>query len=457
MSCLPGRLAVTVLLLVAVVPHAPLLAQRAAAGKNAAAEAKAKEPEPEIPALGKAATETLVHAFTQAESWSLKAITLFSLGKDWHPVAVPIVLACLRDKDERLAAAALELLRRMDATSVQQVALPELVGELIGKQLKKKNVLFAARLLETLGKMVPAANAQDRKGYEEWWRANEKTWAPKAWEAPPDAKAEGNGKGTVVAQTVERAFDLRDSGLDVAIVMDSTGSMQMVIDTARDAIDDVTALLASIAPKMRLGLVHYKDLEDMTDGADVLVPMNKNQKEVRDSLGRLVASGGGDLPERIEKGIEKALSKEMGWNKDANRLILVIGDAPPHADAEAGLLEMVKRAHDAPFQDQGKPKGKPTTGPKPKETYRPFITSTIATNPEVKKSFDPIAAAGGGTSVAIEPIKKVDGKPVAGQGLSAVQQVVEQIMLLSFGPEHRAQLRAFVTTYFEYRDAGLFK
>ena len=45
---------------------------------------------------------------------------------------------------------------------------------------------------------------------------------------------------TVGTSVLTRAFDLRDAGLDVAIVVDSTGSMQIAIDTARDAIADRT-------------------------------------------------------------------------------------------------------------------------------------------------------------------------------------------------------------------------
>jgi Mg-chelatase subunit ChlD len=321
-------------------------------------------------------------------------------------------------------------------------------------------------VVDVLRRMVPAAGATDRRGFDEWWRTTKATWAPPPWQAPPAAK----GGGTVAGSVVQRAFDLRDAGLDVAIVIDSTGSMQGPIDAARDAIHDVVALLSGVAPKLRLGLVHYKDFGDIGDGAKLLVPMTKAQDEVRDKLDKLVASGGGDVPERVEAGVAVALSREMGWNKDANRLILVIGDAPPHPEAEEPLYELIRKAREQPFASG---KG-PVTGVA-KDTVRPFITSAIATSPAPKAQFERIAAAGGGMCVVLEgvggrgrPGARAGGDKGADQGGGkggaaapttnrATQQLVEHIMLLSFGAQHQAQLRRFVRTFFEYRDAGMFE
>jgi hypothetical protein len=140
----------------------------------------------------------------------------------------------------------------------------------------------------------------------------------------------------------------------------------------------------------------------------------------------------------------------------------VIGDAPPHAETETALYEMVKKAHDQPFE----PAKSATTGARKQNAYRPFITSTIATNPAAKPTFEKIAEAGGGTCVMLEasaaaPAGARGGRPDKGGAPAAkssksVQQIVEHILLLSFGAQHRAQLSRFVRTFFEYRDAGMF-
>lgn len=405
--------------------------------------------------LDLAGTEAIVRAYQNADGWSLKAIVLLSLGPDFHPTATSILLSALRDKDERLRPYAVEVLRGMDSGALEQVAAPELVGELIDETLRTKSKLLHERTLDVLRRMMPDSGATDRAEWQRWWSLNKKTYAPPAWvpPRPPDPSELGR---TVAGAFVERAFDLHDAGLDVAIVIDSTGSMQRAIDAARDAIGDVVALLANVAPKLRLGLVHYKDRGELgAGGAEKLASMTKDQDEVRDKLAHLSAVGGGDLPEAVDKGIELALDEDMKWNKEANRLILVIGDAPPHPENEKALLELVKRAHDEPF---AKPHKGPTTGAAKPSTIRPFITSTIATSPGAVKSFAEIAKAGGGTSVQLDmapaAARGADGKPAAPvfDDAAAARKVVQHILLLSFGPQYRAQLEQFVEIFFEYRD-----
>ena len=439
----------------------PLLAQA-----PPAAAKPATEPPPE--AFGPLATAVIVRSYGEAELWSLRAVVVLSLGSDWHPDGVPIVLATLRDRDERLVPYGIEVLRSMDDASLRQVATRELIDELVDKQLKRKNALFTDRVLAVLARMLPQAKLTDRKSAETWWRANRDLYVVEPWSEPP--KVQGAQRGATVGTSVlTRAFDLRDAGLDVVIVVDSTGSMQIAIDTARDAIDDVVALLSGIAPKLRLGLVDYKDLEDVKEGGRLLAPLTKNQKEVRDKLAKLQAEGGGDFPERVDKGIEIALSKGMGWNKDANRLLLVIGDAPVHPEHETALLDLVKRAYEHPFENgKGAVTGK-------KAELRPFVTSTIGIGPGPTEQFARIATAGGGASVALElqapalpPAKPPAGgrgapppppppPDAAGRTNASVQQIVEHVLALSFGPSHRAHLQRFVRTFFEYRAAGMFR
>lgn len=422
----------------------------------------ATEPPPE--AFGPLATAVIVRSYGETEPWSLRAVVVLSLGSDWHPDGVPIVLATLRDRDERLVPYGIEVLRGMDDASLREVATHELVDELVDKQLKRKNALFTSRVLAVLARMLPQANITDRKSAETWWRHNRDLYVVAPWTEPP--KVQGAQRGATVGTSVlTRAFDLRDAGLDVVIVVDSTGSMQIAIDTARDAIDDVVALLSGIAPKLRLGLVDYKDLEDVEEGARLLAPLTKNQKDVRDKLAKLEAGGGGDFPERVDKGIEIALSKGMGWNKDANRLLLVIGDAPVHSEHETALLDVVKRAYEHPFETgKGAITGK-------KAELRPFVTSTIGIGPGPTDQFARMATAGGGASVTLE-LQAAAPPPAGGRGAAppppppaaaaartnaSVQQIVEHVLALSFGPSHRAHLQRFVRTFFEYRAAGMFR
>ena len=49
------------------------------------------------------------------------------------------------------------------------------------------------------------------------------------------------------------------------------------------------------------------------------------------------------------------------------------------------------------------------------------------------------------------------GPPPPPPTAAGARQLVEHVLLLSFGGQHQAQLQRFVRTYFEFRDAGLFR
>ena len=410
------------------------------------------EPIPEPPKpLDRPMTEAIVRSYATAEHWALQAIVLLSLGNDFHPAGAVPVVAALNAEDERLRPYAVELLRAMEASKLASVATPEVVDALVELASKEKNELLVAHTLEVLTRVLPAGPGAERKAWKRWWQEARATYAPTAWEPPPGAEPEGRSSAGAF---VERAFDLRDAGLDVAIVIDSTGSMQIAIDTARDAINDVVSLLSGVAPKLRLGLVHYKDVSDFSDGAKLLVSMTKKHDAVREGLAKLIAGGGGDVPESVDKGFEVALTKEMDWNKEANRLVLIIGDAPPQPRTLEGLLKSVKEAHDRPFV-----KGSKAVSGK-REQFRPFITSTICTSAAARETFEQISKAGGGTNVMMEVRGGgggVRGPEPGGDPEKAARSIVEHILLLSFGVQYRPQLQRFVQVYFEYRDAGLFK
>jgi len=407
-------------------------------------EEKVEPPKP----LDKTLTEAVVRSYGTAEHWALQAIVLLSLGNDFHPAGAAPLAAALRAEDVRLRPYAVEILHGMEPAKLACVATPELVDGLVEVVSKEKNDLFASRATEVLARLFTDGPALERKAWKRFWQERRETYVPKPWQPPPSEASDGRSSAGAF---VERAFDLRDAGLDVAIVIDSTGSMQAAIDIARDAISDVVSLLSGVAPKLRLGVVHYKDVTDFSDGAQLLVPMTKKQDVVRESLAKLVANGGGDLPENVDKGLEVALGKEMDWNKEANRLILVIGDAPPHPASMEAVLKLVKDAHDKPFVRGSKPlSGK-------RDPLKPFITSTIATSQACKAEFEQIAKAGGGASVYME-VRNGGGRATNDvDPAKAARSVVEHVLLLSFGAQHRPQLQRFARVFFEYRDAGLFK
>jgi hypothetical protein len=381
------------------------------------------------------ATQSLVRAYESSEHWAQKAIVLLSLGPRWHPSGSVIVQKALGDQEKRLAAFGLEALRRTDAAARPLVLVKDLVGALITKHLDSKSAFWRERVLEVLASVATDPKPSSPSAWTAWWWKEGQTYAPPPW-TEPDAKSAPRASGTVSQSIVERAFDLGNAGLDVAICIDCTGSMQPTIDAARQALEEMLSTLKSLAPKLRLGVVQYRDLGDMRDGARVESPLAANVDEARDKLGKLNAGGGGDGPERVERGLALALDPAFGWKKQANKLVIVIGDAPPHAEDQERCVELARGAHEHPLSPRG---GPITGGRKAEDTVRPFVVSTIAVGraPVTEKAFKEIAAAGGGSFGRIEVQARGDNG-------AAVRKIVEHVLVLSFGTRFEKEMKSFL-------------
>lgn len=447
----------------------------------------------ELPApipLGKAATEALKARYQTADHWVQKAVILLSLNRYWHPVGSDIILAAVNDSDVRLRAYGIEALLRAEDGLLPTVVSPELLAELITRQLSARNSYYRERVLAALARIAPDAGARKKSEWRRWWRGAKDTWQPGKWQSreQPDA-----GKGGTVVGVADRAFDLYSAGLELVICMDSTGSMQPTIDAVANALGEMVDILDGVSPKLRLGLVHYKDRDDLGRmGAKVIQPLAKNVAVARKRLVRLRAAGGGDLPECVLGGLQLALGSQLKWNLEANKVVILIGDAPPHAEEASKCVDLARRAHEDPASHQA---GRPTTGArsKAKEAPRPFIVSAIGvflklgpgfendpgydkfmnSQGRMRQDFSDIAKAGGGVFVTLE-FKVRKGRPSRaerekskakgkgkgkdrGRAPTATQRIVEHVLVLSFGSRFAREMRAFVRIFYAYKGEGLFK
>lgn len=407
----------------------------------------------------KAATEAMVGYYQTAKHWALRSIVLLSFGKKWHPAGSEAILLAFRDKDKRLRCFALEVLLRSSPAHLPSQVTKDLLAELIAKQSKVRNKFYRERVQTVLSRALPKAGCETASAWQVWWSNNREKWVAPAWEAPDKKKlAEARKGGTVVTKFIERAFDLNSAGLDVTIVIDSTGSMQVTIDRARDALGEIVTMLSGIAPKLRVGLVHYRDLEDMGGGARMLMPLTSNVAKVRKKLSKLVAGGGGDSPERVAKGLGVALSPQLKWNMKANKVVIVMGDAPPK-DPEAAV-ELARKANKDPGSALNR--RAPTTGKKKK--IRPFVINAISVGARPVEPFRDIAKAGGGAFAHIhmggrrgarEPGRRRG--PRARGPKNPQREVVRHILTLSFGARFEKQMSAFIDIFYAYRAEKLFK
>jgi hypothetical protein len=118
--------------------------------------------------------------------------------------------------------------------------------------------------------------------------------------------------------------------IDVAFILDTTGSMSEEIQAVKSTVQKVTASLDGSDVRVRIGMVAYKDRGD--EYVTKIYPMTTALGAFQGEVASIYASGGGDMPESVNEGIHVALNG-LQWNPDAlAQFAFLIGDAPPHLD-----------------------------------------------------------------------------------------------------------------------------
>jgi Mg-chelatase subunit ChlD len=140
---------------------------------------------------------------------------------------------------------------------------------------------------------------------------------------------------------VQSTQNLNDQPIiDIAFVLDTTGSMSEEIASVKRTIAKVTRELPQLGMRVRIGLVEFKDRGDqfVTRG----YPLTENLAAFSTNIAQVSAGGGGDTPEAVEEGMAHAVY-QLNWSENAaSRVAFLIGDAPPHAERLGNMSELLK-------------------------------------------------------------------------------------------------------------------
>ncbi|MCL2520348.1 MAG: VWA domain-containing protein [Spirochaetaceae bacterium] len=117
--------------------------------------------------------------------------------------------------------------------------------------------------------------------------------------------------------------------IDLAFVIDTTLSMKVHLDYIKDEL--LTNLMQQVqaanpSRTLRLAIVRYRDYppaQYLTRTAAFSTDLASHNAFIR----AIIAGGGGDIPEAVYEGLQAAL--QLDWQSD-ERIIIQIGDAPPH-------------------------------------------------------------------------------------------------------------------------------
>jgi hypothetical protein len=137
--------------------------------------------------------------------------------------------------------------------------------------------------------------------------------------------------------------------VEVAFVLDTTGSMGPLIEGAKRKIWSIATAIIDTNPnaEIRMGLVAYRDIGDeyVTKKFDLTTDI----QDLYASLLELKARGGGDWPESVNEALEVGVTK-LAWTQGPEicRIMFLVGDAPPHMDykQDTKYPEVIRMARD---------------------------------------------------------------------------------------------------------------
>jgi len=336
----------------------------------------------------------------------LRAMAAFELGRHEEPGAVLLAVRLIqKEQDEIALGCALGSLTRRVRPDLVAEGGPILAGLLV-RLVGHDHPVVRDRAWAVLRTLAGNETIEGVRDLRLWWlharealgeeqqqmlAARRAGPTPEAGGVPP-APDESVTTPAGVPDLYDYVSELRRDGLEVCIVLDSTGSMGPVIGRARARAAGLVRRLAWLVPRFRAGLVTYDD------AARLRIELTTDGEALQKVFQKVVASGGGDWEEGVDKGIALALRQEkLGWSEKASRVIVVIGDAPPHMGDVAPLLRLIARAR---ADEDG--------------LYtRPLVVSTVSTYPGGVDHFGAIAAAGGGLHVTLADTRRLEVELVA--------------------------------------------
>ena len=150
-------------------------------------------------------------------------------------------------------------------------------------------------------------------------------------------------EGTAWNLTLPGARGVLPTELDVAFVVDATGSMGDEINYLKAEIQNIVDSVRSTYPDVsaRFALVMYRD-----DGDEYVVRPYDFTSDVglfRQRLSEQSAYGGGDYPEAMERGL--GAIHQLSWRTgNTARLTFLVADAPTHTQHYQSFLREANRA-----------------------------------------------------------------------------------------------------------------
>ena len=123
----------------------------------------------------------------------------------------------------------------------------------------------------------------------------------------PQLSAKTIERDPLITQHITTQYINDQPKIDVVFVLDTTGSMADLIQTAKEKIWSIATTMSSAqqTPDIRIGLVAYRDRSDAY--VTKIVDLSDDLDSVYATLMDFAADGGGDTPESVNKALSDAV------------------------------------------------------------------------------------------------------------------------------------------------------
>jgi len=224
---------------------------------------------------------------------------------------------------------------------------------------------------------------------------------------------------------------LRKVGLDIALVIDCTSSMQFAINQVRQNLTNLVSTLQRMVPTTRLGIVCYRDQGDefVVKWSDLSFKTAK----LTEFLKNINAEGGGDWEEGVLAGLQAAMD-ELTWRKDSKKIIILVGGSPPHPYEVDATVDLVRD-----FRSRGGYVSTIDVTERLHEEFDLFMWKSLQGSKPYQKS--PMPEHYKQTAVVFTEIAKAGGGEM--MILGEQKQLLREVLILTFGKRWQTEMAKF--------------
>ncbi len=244
----------------------------------------------------------------------------------------------------------------------------------------------------------------------------------------------GGGVGSGYGKGIGSGFggfigELRRKGLDVVLVIDGTGSMQLIIDDVKAKMGQLIHAIHRLVPIARVGIVVFGGKGQKMN----VQPLTLNPQKLIDFLGSVRAEGGDEWEEDLAGGVNSAIHN-MDWKPYAKKVIVLVGDSPPKKDDFQPLIAEIHqfKSNNGTFN---------TVDVAAEEHERFEREFWLKVHREEPPKISPLPEFYQQTRAAFKVLANAGGGAM--RSLSKDSHINQQVLVLAFGEQWQGQVAAF--------------